>query len=176
MTHWRWLAAVAVAALVLVLALGFRRDPRDVRSGTVGRPAPAFELARLDGGGTLAFRDLAGQAVVVNFFASWCRPCKEEHPVLLRAWERYRTSGVVIVGILYQDDEAAGLDFMRRLGGTWPTVRDEGGRTALAYGVFGIPETFFIGTDGIIAGRHVGPLDDAVLTAAIEAIRPKAPR
>lgn len=175
MTRWRWLAVAFVAALVLVLALGFRRDPRDVRTGTVGKPAPAFELTRLDGAGTVALRDLAGKAVVVNFFASWCVPCKEEHPVLLRAWERYRTSGVEIVGILFQDDEAAGLAFMRRLGGTWPTLRDPGGRTALAYGVFGIPETFFIGTDGIIAGRHVGPLDDATLQAAIEAIRPRAP-
>lgn len=175
MTHWRWLAVASVAALVLVLALGFRRDPHDVRTGTVGKPAPAFELARLDGGGTVALRDLAGQAVVVNFFASWCVPCKEEHPVLVRAWERYRTAGVVFVGILYQDDDAAGLEFTRRLGGTWPTVRDEGGRTALAYGVFGIPETFFIDPDGVIAGRHVGPLDDATLARALDAIRPKAP-
>lgn len=173
MTVGRTLAGLAIVALAAVLALGLSRDPRDVRSATVGKPAPPFVLAQLDGTGSVSLADLRGKAVVVNFFASWCIPCKEEHPVLIRAWERYRSANVVFVGVLYQDDEAAGLEFTRRLGGTWPTVRDEGGRTALAYGVFGIPESFFVTPDGIVAGRHVGPLDDATLQAALEAIRPK---
>ena len=177
MTRGRAAVVVAITAFVLVLALAFRFDPRDLRSNAVGRPAPAFSLARLDGTGTVALHDFAGKAVVLNFFASWCAPCLQEHPVLVSAWERYRTADVVFVGVLYQDDPVAGREFTRRLGGGWPTVMDEGGRTALSYGVFGIPETFFISADGVIKGRHIGPLDDTTLTAAIETIRPpRAPR
>lgn len=176
MTRGRAAVVVAITAFVLVLALAFRFDPHDLRSNAVGRPAPAFALTRLDGTGAVALRELAGKAVVLNFFASWCIPCVQEHPVLVSAWERYRTADVVFVGVLYQDDPANGREFTRRLGGTWPTVADDGGRTALAYGVFGIPETFFIGADGVVKGRHIGPLDDATLTAAIEAIRPRTPR
>ena len=174
MTRGRTAVVVAITAFVLVLALAFRFDPHDLRSNAVGRSAPAFSLTRLDGTGTVALRELAGRAVVLNFFASWCIPCVQEHPVLVSAWERYRTADVVFVGVLYQDDPANGREFTRRLGGTWPTVADDGGRTALAYGVFGIPETFFIGPDGIIAGRHVGAIDAKTLAAGIEALRPAA--
>lgn len=168
--------AVVVAALVgliVVLALGFRRDPRDIRSATVGRPAPAFDLAALDGPGRVSLAQHRGKVVVVNFFASWCVPCREEHPVLVRVWERYRTSDVVMIGVLYQDSVDSGRDFVRRLGTTWPTAIDEDGRTALGFGVFGIPETFFIGPDGVIAGRHIGAIDEETLVRAIEALRAK---
>ncbi len=111
--------------------------------------------------------------MVVNFFASWCVPCREEHPALVRVWERYRTSEVVLVGILYQDSVDAGRDFVRRLGGTWPTAIDDNGRTALGFGVFGIPETFFIGRDGVIGGRHIGPIDEDTLVRGIETLRKK---
>lgn len=166
-------ALAAIAALVLVLALGFRRDPRDIRGGAVGRPAPAFDLELLDGSGrfALAEQQRQGKAVVVYFFASWCVPCKQEYPVLVRVWERYRTSDVVLVGILFQDSPDAGLEFHRRYGGTWPTVFDEGSRTALGFGVYGIPETYFIRPDGIVAGRHVGLMGEETLIAGIEAIR-----
>ena len=91
---------LAITALVVVLMLSFRRDPHDIKTGTVGKPAPAFTLERLDGSGSLSVASYAGKIVVVNFFASWCIPCKEEHPALVRAWERYRTSDVVLIGIL----------------------------------------------------------------------------
>lgn len=165
------LVVVALIALIVVLALGFRRDPRDIRSAVVGDPAPAFRLERLDGPGTVALDDLRGKIVVVNFFASWCVPCREEHPALVRAWERYRTSDVVLVGVLYQDSVESGREFVRRLGGTWPTAIDDGGRTALGFGVFGVPETFFIGRDGVIGGRHIGPIDEDTLVRGIETLR-----
>lgn len=176
MTRTRLVVGGSLLALVAVLALAFRFDPHDLRSAAVGRPAAAFDLARLDGTGRVSLAGLAGKVVVVNFFASWCVPCREEHPVLARAWERYRTSDVVILGVLYQDDAAAGLEFMRKLGGTWPTVSDDNGRTALSFGVFGIPETFFITAEGLIAGRHVGAVDDATLVNGIEAIRTRTSR
>ncbi len=161
-------------ALVAVLALGFRRDPQDIRTGTVGRAAPAFDLERLDvPGSRLRLADLSGKVVVVNFFASWCVPCKEEAPALARMWERYRTSDVVFVGIVYQDAPDAAAAFHERLGQTWPTGADENGRTALAFGVFGVPETYFIGTDGVIAGRHIGPIDETTLARGIDALRSK---
>lgn len=164
-------APLAILALVVVLAFGFRRDPQDIKTGTVGHPAPAFDLERLDAPGRVRLEDLAGKVVVVNFFASWCIPCKEEAPALVRAWERYRTSGVVFVGVVYQDSPEAARAFHERMGQTWPVGYDDSGRTSIAFGVFGIPETYFIGKDGVIAGRHIGAIDEATLIAAIDTLR-----
>ena len=167
------LVIVGLVSLIVVLALGLRRDPRDIRSATVGKPAPAFDLAALDGPGRVSLAQHRDKVVVVNFFASWCVPCREEHPVLVRVWERYRTSDVVLIGVLYQDSVDSGRDFVRRLGTTWPTAIDDDGRTALGFGVFGIPETFFIGPDGVIAGRHIGAIDEETLVRGIETLRRK---
>lgn len=177
MPRWlRYSIVGGIVALTVVLMLAFRHDPLDIRTGTINRPAPAFVLDRLEGGGRVALADHAGKVVVLNFFASWCIPCKEENPALVRAWERYRTSDVVVIGILYQDSLDSGRRYMRDNGVTWPTAADDAGRIAFAYGVRGIPETYFIGTDGIIAGRHVGPIDEVTLFNAIETLRPKAQR
>ena len=162
---------LAILGLVVVLAFGFRRDPHDIKTGTVGKPAPSFDLERLEGGGRLRLDDYRGKVVILNFWASWCIPCKQENPALVTVWERYRTSDVVLIGVLYQDSVVAGRDYTARMGNAWPTGVDEDGRTALAYGVFGIPETFFIAPDGRIAGRHIGPIDVDTLTTGIETIR-----
>src|SRR6266851_1912818 len=158
----RLTAALVVLVLIGVagaLTLGFRRDPHDIKTGTVGKPAPAFTLPRLDGSGDLRTADHAGQVVVLNFWASWCIPCKEENPALAAVWERYRTTGdAVLIGVLYQNSVDAAREYTARLGNSWPSVVDDNGQTAIAYGVFGIPETFFIAPDGIVAGRHVGPI------------------
>lgn len=172
---WRRALMVAVAvvvfALVAVLGLAFRRDPQDIRTGTVGKPAPAFDLERLDGQGRIRLDDYRGRVLVVNFWASWCIPCKQENPALAAVWERYRTSDVVLLGIVYQDTPEDAREYTARLGNTWPSVIDADGRTSIAYGVFGIPETFFIAPDGVIAGRHVGAIDMDTLVTGIEAIR-----
>jgi cytochrome c biogenesis protein CcmG/thiol:disulfide interchange protein DsbE len=166
------LILVILVAVAAVLAASFRRDPHDIKTGSVGKPAAVFVLDRLDGEGQLSLDDYRGQVVVLNFWASWCVPCKEENPALAAAWERYRTThDVVLIGVLYQDSVDAAREYTARLGNTWPSVIDDGGRTAIAYGVFGIPETFFITPDGVVAGRHVGPIDQATLIAGIEAIR-----
>lgn len=165
---------LALVALVAVLTLSFRRDPHDIRTGTVGDPAPAFALERLDAPGQVRLADHEGKVVVVNFFASWCVPCKQEAPALIRVWERYRSSDVVLIGILYQDSPESGRAFQERIGATWPSAIDDDGRTALSFGVFGVPETFFIGPDGVIKGRHIGPIDEATLRAGIDALRADA--
>ena len=164
---------IALIGLVVVLAFGFRRDPQDIRTGTVGRPAPAFDLERLDAPGRVRLADLSGKIVIVNFFASWCVPCKEEAPALVRVWERYRKADVVFVGIVYQDSPQAAKEFHDRLGQTWPIAMDDNARTSLAFGVFGIPETYFIGKDGVIAGRRIGAIDEATLIRGIEELRSK---
>lgn len=164
----------AISALVVVLVLAFRRDPHDIRTGTVGKPAAAFTMPSLDGTGTLKLDDKQGKVTVVNFFASWCVPCKEENPALVRVYERYRASDVVFIGVLYQDSRASGLKYVQDNGVTWPTGSDDDGRVAFAYGVFGIPETYFIGADGVIAGRHIGPIDETTLVNAIDTLRAQA--
>lgn len=177
MPRWLRLSIVlGIVALVIVLMLSFRRDPRDISTGTINKPAAEFTLERLDGGGTLALSDHRGKVIVLNFFASWCVPCKEENPALIRVWERYRTSDVVLIGILYEDSVENGRRYIRDNGVTWPTLIDPDGRVQFAYGVFGIPETYFIGPDGVIAGRRIGAIDEATLVNAIEALRPKAQR
>jgi cytochrome c biogenesis protein CcmG/thiol:disulfide interchange protein DsbE len=177
MPRWlRYSIVLGIVTLVVVLMLAFRRDPQDIRTGTVNKPAAAFTLDRLDGTGKVALADHAGKVLVLNFFASWCIPCKEENPALVRVWERYRSSDVVVIGIVYQDSLDSARRYVRDNGVTWPTLTDDDGRIAFAYGVFGIPETYFIGPDGIVAGRHIGPIDEATLVTAIESLRPKATR
>jgi cytochrome c biogenesis protein CcmG/thiol:disulfide interchange protein DsbE len=167
---------VAMLGLVVTLALAFRRDPHDIKTGTIGKPAPAFTLQRLDGSGDVTLADLSGKVVVINFFASWCVPCIQEHPALVRVFERYRTSDVVMLGVNYQESRENGRAYVQRMGMAWPALADDDGRVALSYGVFGPPETFFIGADGVIAGRHIGPIDEATLVNGIETLRARASR
>jgi cytochrome c biogenesis protein CcmG/thiol:disulfide interchange protein DsbE len=165
---------VALLGLTGTLALAFRRDPHDIRTGTVGKPAPAFTLQRLDGSGQVSLADLRGKVVVVNFFASWCLPCTQENPALVRVYERYRGSDVVLLGVNLQESRENGLTYVQRMGMGWATLADDDGRVVLSYGVYGPPETFFIGTDGIIAGRHIGPISEETLVTAIEKLRGEA--
>ena len=165
---------VALLALTVTLALAFRRDPHDIKTGTIGKPAPAFTLQRLDGTGEVKLADLAGKVVVVNFFASWCLPCTQENPALVRVYERYRESDVVMLGVNLQESRENGLAYVQRMGMGWPTLADDDGRVVLSYGVFGPPETFFIGRDGVIEGRHIGPIDEDTLINGIEKLRGEA--
>jgi cytochrome c biogenesis protein CcmG/thiol:disulfide interchange protein DsbE len=168
-SRWIFVAVVVagVGLLTSLFAFGLSRDPTVIRSPLIGRRAPDFTLRTLDSGGTIRLSDFRGQVVVVNFWASWCAACREEHPNLVAAWERYRDRGVVLLGIDYQDSRAAALAYMAELGGDWPVLDDPGGRTAIAYGVYGVPETFFIGRDGVIAYKRVGASSYQLLTDQI---------
>ena len=167
----RYAAAAIILGLAVVLTLAFRRDPHDIKTGTVGKPAPAFALPSLADGSTVSLDAYKGKVVVLNFWSSWCIPCKVENPALVDAWERYRGTDVVLIGIVFQDTKDAARDYTARLGNTWTSAVDDDGRVALGYGVFGPPETYFIDADGVIAGRHIGPIDEQTLLTGIESLR-----
>jgi cytochrome c biogenesis protein CcmG, thiol:disulfide interchange protein DsbE len=170
---WPVLAVVGVVALVAgLLSFGLGRDPTAIKSPLVGKPAPGFSLRTLDGKSTVRLDDLRGQVVIVNFWASWCTECRVEHDALAAAWQRYRDAGVVLVGVDFQDARADALAYMDQAAMTWPAVEDPGSRTALAYGVYGIPETFFIGPDGQIAAKDVGPVSFARIAAQVDRLLP----
>lgn len=159
----------AVVGFIALLAFGLTRDPDELPSPLVGRAAPDFRLETLNGGAdSVRFADLEGTPVVVNFWASWCTACIYEHPALTRAWRRWdRTGEIELLGIVYQDSPAGARRFLRRYGGGWSQLLDPGSRTAIEFGVYGVPETYFIGADGIVAHRHVGPVTDSVLSREV---------
>ena len=157
----------AIALVTLLLGFGLGHDPSVVRSALVGRPAPGFDLPLLDSAGHLRLSDLRGQVVVVNFWGSWCQGCRLEHDALAAAWQRYRDQGVVLVGVSFQDSASSSRAFAGALKMDWPLVTDAASRTALRYGVYGAPETFFIDRAGIVRDRWVGPISYEQLTDVI---------
>ena len=164
----RWLVPLSVLPLVALLAYGFRTDPRDIPSPLVGRTASPFALTAFDGS-PVTLSGLRGKVVVLNFWASWCNPaCYDEAPVLERAWRAYRERGVVVVGVDMQDTAEAAQAFIQRFGLTFANGPDPQGKIAVEYGVYGVPETFFVSRDGTIHAKHVGALTDAVVRAKLE--------
>jgi cytochrome c biogenesis protein CcmG, thiol:disulfide interchange protein DsbE len=166
--RWRWLLPVAALPVLALLAYGFVLDPRNIPSPLVGRPAAAFTLTAFDGN-PVAMEALRGKVVVVNFWASWCNPaCYDEAPVLERAWRTYRERGVVVIGVDMQDTAEAAREFIRRFQLTFPNAPDLGGKVAVEYGVYGVPETFFVDRAGTIRAKHVGAVTDDVIRGTLE--------
>jgi cytochrome c biogenesis protein CcmG/thiol:disulfide interchange protein DsbE len=124
-------------------------------------PAPTLELDRLHREGTLSLASLRGKAVVLNFWASWCIPCKEEAPLLEQAWRDHRDDGLVVVGVDAQDFRGDARSFVERFGITYPVVHDGRGSTLGRFGVTGFPETFFIDRSGNVVAVEVGPFDES---------------
>lgn len=171
------LAAVAIIAvgaiLAVVLASRFGDDPGLVPSPLVGKAAPDVELPLLDGSGTIRLTDFDGEIVVLNFFASWCLECGEEHADLVATAEAFAGSGVQFVQVAYQDSDDAAAGFLDDLGRSPATLyaSDPGSRAAIAFGVFGVPETYFIGPDGIVEGKIQGTSNALLLGETIDLIR-----
>ncbi len=164
------LGIVSVVGLLALLTYGFWTDPRIVPSPLVGGPAPDFTLTLLDGK-EIRLRDLRGQPVVVNFWASWCYPaCWNEAPRMEATWQRHKHHGVVLIGVVYQDTEGNAREFIEKHGKTYPNGLDVNSRIAIEYGVFGIPETFFINREGNVVHKHIGEIDMETLTAEAEAL------
>lgn len=155
-----------ILGLLVALAYGFSRDPGRIDSPLVGRPAPGLALAALDGS-VVDLAGLRGRPVVVNFWASWCIPCRDEAPLLRQAAARYRDR-VAFLGVVYQDGQESARAFLDRYGLDYPSLVDPDGRTSIDYGVYGIPETFFIDAAGIIRAKQIGPLDAASLDGRIQ--------
>jgi cytochrome c biogenesis protein CcmG/thiol:disulfide interchange protein DsbE len=158
---------------VLLANINHDPDPSLKRSPLVGRPAPAFTLPPAGGGPPLSLASLRGRPVVMNFWATWCVPCYQEHGVLLRGARQHGDS-VQFLGIVYEDEEERVREFLRQEGAAYPSLMDGSGRTAIAYGVYGVPETYFIDAGGNIAHKHVGPLDDAALADGLGRIKAAA--
>jgi cytochrome c biogenesis protein CcmG/thiol:disulfide interchange protein DsbE len=172
--RWAGLAVVAATVvLAVVLAGRFGSDPGLVDSPLLGQPAPDFDLSTLDGSGTAALSDLRGQIVVLNFFASWCLECREEHEDLVAASNSFADDGVQFVQIAYQEATEESLTYLDEAGTSPATLylADPGSRTAIAYGVFGIPETFFIDPDGTVVGKIIGESDALIIGATIDTIK-----
>ncbi len=153
-----------VLAFVAVLASGLGRDTHRIASPLVGRKAPPFRLPALDGAPDIDLEALRGRPLVLNFWASWCTQCLDEHASLQNA-ARALESSVRFVGVVHRDTRGSALRFLERHGSAFPCVMDPDGRAAIAYGIYGIPETFFIDRDGTIVAKHIGPLDATTLTA-----------
>jgi cytochrome c biogenesis protein CcmG/thiol:disulfide interchange protein DsbE len=159
---------LSVVPVLALLAYGFRLNPRDVPSPLVGRPAAPFSLTTLEGQ-PLSLADQRGKVVVLNFWASWCHPaCYDEAPALERSWRGYRDRGVVVIGIDVQDTAEAARKFMSDFSLSFPNVRDLAGKVSVDYGVYGVPETFFIDRKGVIRAKHVGAVNDAIFRAEVE--------
>lgn len=154
------LALFMALAGYFAAALFSGRDPRELPSALLDKPAPMFDLPSL-GDGRLASETLRGQVTVVNFFASWCAPCRLEHPVLLRL---ARQEKVRVVGIAYKDRPEESRRFLAELGDPFlATGIDRDGRTGIDFGLYGVPETYVIDKAGHIRKRIVGPLSPALL-------------
>jgi len=164
----KWLIPLAVVPVVALLAYGFRVNPREIPSPLVGRPAAPFTL-RTFGGAPVSLESLRGRVVVLNFWASWCYPaCYEEAPALERAWRAYRDRGVAVLGVAIQDRQEAALKFISEFSLTFPNAPDPAGKVSVDYGVYGVPETFFIDRSGRIRRKHAGAVTDELFRATVE--------
>lgn len=152
-------ALIGVAALLglLIWKVAFGRTTGAADELAEGKlvHAPAFTLDRLDRDGQLGVGDLKGKAVVVNFWASWCVPCRDEAPVLQKTYERYRDQGLVVLGVDVNDFRQDARRFMKRYGLTYPVVYDGKGSTVGKWGVRGFPETFFVDRTGKLVGERI---------------------
>jgi cytochrome c biogenesis protein CcmG/thiol:disulfide interchange protein DsbE len=158
----RWAIPAAVVPVLLLLAYGFKTDPHEIPSPLLGRPAAAFSLTTFSGN-PLSLESLRGKVVMLNFWASWCVPaCYEEAPTLERTWRAYKDKGVTVVGVDVQDKEAAAREFLSRFEHSFPNAPDPRGHVSVDYGVYGVPETFFIDRKGRVRFKHVGALTDEI--------------
>ncbi len=152
-----WVPLAGFVVLATLLGVGLTLNPREVPSPFIGKPAPAFTLPRLLASERfLSPVKLLGKVWLLNVWASWCAPCREEHPVLMQA---AREGGVHLVGLNYKDDPRNAQEWLLRLGDPYAaTASDRDGRVGIDYGVYGVPETFIIDKAGVVRFKHVGPL------------------
>ena len=165
----RFLVVLILAGVVAMFAWALSRE-QSLASPLVGKPAPPFSMPLYAADSTVSLTTLRGTPVVLNFWASWCLSCRDEARVLEAGWRRHG-SEVAFVGIAVNDEEDAAEEFIRRYGKTYHLGSDVDGSVAVDYGLYGVPETFFIGPDGTILSRHIGPLTRADLERRLAELR-----
>ncbi|GMR02626.1 MAG: DsbE family thiol:disulfide interchange protein [Acidimicrobiia bacterium] len=165
-------AAVAFIALGIMFAGRFGGDPSLSSSPLIGKPAPTSPIALQDGTGEVSVADYLGDILVVNFWASWCLSCREEHPAFIQAAADYKDFGVTFMAVNYQDTPGRAAAFLDELGWSPETVYvvDEGSTTAFQWGIIGVPETFFVDRSGIVVGKVSGPSSYGLLSQTIDQI------
>jgi len=164
----RYLVPMALLlALVGFLGVGLGLNPREVPSPLIGKPAPAFNLPRLDEPTqTLGREDLLGQVWMLNVWASWCAPCREEHPLVI---DIARRKLVAVYGLNYKDQTAAAQGWLAQLGNPYrANLVDRDGRVGIDFGVYGVPETFIVDRQGVIRFKHTGALTPEIVRQRIE--------
>jgi cytochrome c biogenesis protein CcmG/thiol:disulfide interchange protein DsbE len=168
--NWKMLGVglALVAGLVALFASGFGKDPRAIPSMLEGRPATLFAVEDLDGA-PVSLEALRGTPVILNFWSTWCQPCKIEHPFLQDAARAF--PDVKFYGVLYGDEPQKARRFLQQQGSAYPILVDPGGRMAIDYGVTGVPETFFIDRNGVIAAKFSGPVPPDELQRLIGVLR-----
>jgi len=157
---WKPLTFALLIGLMTLFGFGLGRDGSYLPSALVGKEVPQFDLARLGGGGRINDQEFAGKTMIVNFWASWCSACRTEHDVLLALGRRFdQSTSVAMLGVNYRDNAGNAQRYLSEHGAfAYPSGVDAAGRTGIDFGVYGLPETFFISADGKVAARHVGPL------------------
>ena len=164
---WRFgLPLVIFVILSIFLAIGLKLDPREVPSPLVGKPAPTFKLPQLlDTAAHISASDMRGKVWLLNVWASWCVSCRAEHPLLN---EIAATGMIEIVGLNYKDSPQDALAWLQQWGNPYVNVPvDANGTVGIDWGVYGVPETFVIDSEGIVRHKHTGPLDRKVLQESI---------
>lgn len=161
MNKFLLLPLVLFIALVGFLLIGLHRDPHEVPSPLINKPAPDFKLSQLrDPNKTFSPQEMRGKVWVLNFWGTWCVACREEHPLLL---EYSKTGAVPIFGVDYKDERAAALQMLDQEGDPYAlTVSDPDGRVSIDYGVYGAPESYLIDGNGVIRFKQIGPITQDV--------------
>ena len=152
--------------LVIFLAVGLTRDPREVPSPLVGKPAPVFQVPQLaEPAKTFSPADMKGKVWLLNVWASWCVSCRQEHPLLV---EFARAQTAPLIGMDYKDQRADALQVLRQAGNPYDlTAFDGDGRVGIDYGVYGVPETYVIDKEGVIRYKQIGPITSEALEKKI---------
>ncbi|MDH3444801.1 MAG: TlpA family protein disulfide reductase [Deltaproteobacteria bacterium] len=160
------ITALVIAPLLALFAYGFMRDARYINTPLIAKPAALFTLTLFDGT-TLSLEKLRGKAVFLNFWASWCPPCRAEARDLEAAWRKVKNENVVYLGVALQDTEENARAFLKEFDVTYPNGLDASGKIAVDYGVWGLPESFFIDPQGLITYKHVGGMGAALVESKL---------
>ncbi len=155
--------------ILVILAFGLKHDPREIQSPLIGKKAPDFTVS-LFSGGKFNLAGHKGKPVIVNFWASWCVACVEEEDVLESTYQKYKNKDIVFIGVDIQDKKEDALAYMKQHPKSYLVARDEDGEVSLDYGIYGVPETFFVNRRREIIYKHAAPLTEDVFEHYIDLI------